>query len=275
MKKMSKKIVFFGNEKLATGIPAPSPVIREAVELAGFEIEQHVTGKLHELRDHEAELAVLAAYGRIIPKSVLDQFPLGIINVHPSLLPIYRGPTPIEQAILDGAIKTGVSIMRLSPEMDEGPIYKQKTIHLKGIESKSDLANTLQVLGAELITEVLSAIANGELKPRRQSHPERASYSKLIRKEDGQIDWTKPAVLLEREVRAYLDWPKSNGNIAGKDIVITKARIVTGTGTPGDFTIIDKDLIVFCGQDALLIERLKPAGKNEMNAEAFINGYLK
>jgi methionyl-tRNA formyltransferase len=275
MKKMSKKIVFFGNEKLATGIPEAKPIIRDAVEAAGFVIEQHVTGKLHELREHEAELAVLAAYGRIIPKSVLEQFPLGIINVHPSLLPAYRGPTPIEQAILDGVTRTGVSIMRLSPEMDEGPIYKQKTLQLSGKESKAELAVRLQALGAELLTEVLQGAVGGELKPRKQPHPDRATYSKLIRKEDGRIDWTKPAESLEREIRAYLDWPKSTGSIAGKDIVITKARVVPGTGKAGDFTIIDKDFVVFCGQDGLLIERLKPAGKNEMNAEAFINGYIR
>ena len=105
------KIVFFGNEKLATGIPAPEPLIRQAVEAAGFEIEQIVTGPLTDLRPHEAQLAVLAAYGRMIPQRVLDEFPLGIINVHPSLLPQYRGPTPIEQAMLDGVEKTGVSIM--------------------------------------------------------------------------------------------------------------------------------------------------------------------
>lgn len=273
MKKTLKKIVFFGNEKLATGIPDAEPIIRKAVEAAGFEIEQHITGKLHELREHESNLAVLAAYGRIIPQSVLDQFPLGIINVHPSLLPAYRGPTPVEQAMLDGVAKTGVSIMQLSAGMDEGPIYKQKTFLLRGNESKMELATKLQALGAELLIEVLPQIANGKLKPRKQPHPTRATYSHLIRKENGAIDWTKPAERLEREVRAYSDWPKSYATLADKDVVLTKARVVTGTGKPGEHTVIGKDLIVFCGQDALLIERLKPAGKNEMTSEAFISGY--
>src|SRR3989338_420589 len=140
-------IVFFGNEKLATGISPVKPVIFDAVLDAGFEIEQHVTGKLTELRPHKSVIAVLAAYGHIIPKSVLDQFTLGIINVHPSLLPLYRGPTPIEQAILDGASKTGVSIMHLTAGMDEGPIYKQKTVRLSGDESKAELTERLQHLG--------------------------------------------------------------------------------------------------------------------------------
>ena len=122
----NKSLVFFGNGKLATGLENESPNILEALLDAGFEIEQHVTGPISDLQHHKAQLAVLAAYGHVVPQKVLDEFPLGIINVHPSLLPLYRGSTPIEQAILQGATKTGVSIMKLTTGMDEGPIYKQK-----------------------------------------------------------------------------------------------------------------------------------------------------
>lgn len=274
MKKTSRQIVFFGNEKLATGIPPVEPVIRQAVEAAGFKIEKVITGKIGELGDHNSQLAVLAAYGRIIPQSLLDQFPLGIINVHPSLLPAYRGPTPIEQAILDGATKTGVSIMRLTAGMDAGPLYKQKSVQLNGTESKEDLTALLQRTGAELLTEVLPLIANNELKPHQQPHPDRATYSKLLRKEDGSIDWSKPASRLEREIRAFLGWPGSRTVLGDKEVIVTKAHTAAGVGTPGEITVAGKDLLVFCGIDSLVIERLKPAGKQEMNAEAFINGYL-
>ncbi len=278
MKKMSAKIVFFGNEKLATGIPEPKPVIRNAVSSAGFEIEQVVTGKLKDLRPHEAKLAVLAAYGRIIPQSVLDQFPLGIINVHPSLLPQYRGPTPIEQAILDGVTKTGVSIMQLTAGMDEGPIYKQKAVHLTGQESKATLATKLQEIGAQLLVEVLPDIAKGALKPRQQPHPLRATYSHLLTKEDGIIDWNKPAEQIEREIRAFIEWPKSRAKLGDIEVIITKAYMVPSTGVeekPGYVTTVPEvgGLAVATSSGSLWIQRLKPAGKKEMSAKEFIQGY--
>lgn len=267
------KLVFFGNEKLATGIPQPKRYILEAIQKAGFDIEQVVTGKLVELAPHTSRLAVLAAYGRIIPQRVLDEFPLGIINVHPSLLPAYRGPTPIEQAILDGAPKTGVSIMKLTAGMDEGPIYKQKSVHLAGNESKAELTETLQQLGAQLLVEVLPEIIAGNLKPRQQPHPDRVTYSKLLTKDDGVIDWQKPAEQLEREIRAYTGWPKSRAKIGEKEVIITEAHVVDKSGKPAAFEAHGKQLLAYCGQKALSIDKLKPAGKGEMSAQAFLAGY--
>ncbi len=268
-------LIFFGNEKLATGLPPAKPIIRDAAVAAGFELEQVVTGSLGELTDHKAQLAVLAAYGRIIPQSVLDQFSLGIINIHPSLLPQYRGPTPIEQAILDGATKTGVSIMRLTAGMDEGPIYKQKTLHLKGSESKVELAQKLQLLGAELLTEVLSDIANGKLKPRNQPHPNRATYCKLLNKENGHIDWTESAEQIERKIRAYLGWPGSYARLEGKNAIITQAHVEKIEGIAGKTLVKNNNLIVYCGSEALVIDKIKPTGKNEMSGTEFIRGYIR
>lgn len=268
------KLVFFGNEKLATGIPQPKRYILEAVENAGFEIEQVVTGRLNELGEHEAQLAVLAAYGRIIPQRVLDEFPLGIINVHPSLLPAYRGPTPIEQAILDGTPKTGVSIMKLTAGMDEGPIYKQKTVHLSGNESKTELTEVLQQLGAQLLVEVLPEIITGSLEPRQQPHPDRATYSRLLTKDDGIIDWQKPAIQLEREVRAFAGWPKSRTTLGGINLAITKASVVEmGKAAPGQLMVEKKRLLVGTGKDWLEIMSLRPDGKKEMSTESFLAGY--
>lgn len=265
MTKMSKTIVFFGNEKLATGIPHPKPVILDAIRTAGFTIESIVTGPLNTLKPHNSQLAVLAAYGRIIPQSVLDQFPLGIINVHPSLLPLYRGPTPIEQALLDGTRKTGVSIMQLTAGMDEGPIYKQKAVHLRGNESKVELTERLQRLGAELVVEVLPQIATGQLQPRSQPHPDRAIYSRKLTKEDGILDLTKSAEQLEREIRAYFEWPKSSTQLAGKDVIITAAHVAKEAGS--------KDLSIQTSKDFLIIDRLKPAGGKEMTSQAFLAGH--
>lgn len=274
MNKTSRTVVFFGNEKLATGLEEVQPVIRTAVTRAGFEIEQVVTGKLSELKPHASQMAVLAAYGRMIPNTVLDQFPLGIINVHPSLLPQYRGPTPIEQAILDGAQKTGVSIMRLSSGMDEGPIYKQKVLHIAGNESKAELARSLQALGAEMLVEVLPAIANGALTSRRQPHPDRATYSHKLTKESGIIDWGKPAEVLAREIRAFAGWPKSRTVLGTIPVAITNARPEKiCKSKPGVIMTEKKRLFVGTAEDCLEILSLQPDGKKEMTAEAFLAGY--
>ncbi len=263
-KPADQAIVFFGNEKLATGILDVKPLIKEAVKKAGFKLEKIVTGPISELGSHTAQMAVLAAYGHIVPQSVLDQFPLGIINVHPSLLPAYRGPTPIEQAILDGATKTGVSIMQLTAGMDEGPIYKQKTLHLNGHESKPELVEKLQKLGADLLVEILPGIFSGKLKARQQPHSDRATYTHKLSKDDGLIDRLKPAKVLEREIRAYAGWPNSRTNLANKEVIVIKAHVVDRPDS--------KELAIPAKNSFLVIDYLKPAGGKEMSAQAFLAG---
>lgn len=269
-------IVFFGNEKLVTGGTA-KPIIQQALKAAGFEIEKSITDKLSTLGEHRSQLAVLAAYGKIIPQRVLDEFPLGIINVHPSLLPTYRGPTPIESAILEGAQKTGVSIMRLTAGMDEGPIYIQRTVHLNGTETKQELAETLQKLGAELLTGILPKIVAQQITPRQQPHPVRATYSHKITKAQGVLNFGKPAVRLEREVRAYTNWPKSSTTIAGIEVVVLKATVDPSMkGNQGEmFKTPDKKIGVYCSEGALIITELKPAGRQAMTSEGFLAGYGK
>lgn len=275
MKKF-QKIVFFGNEKLATGIDNVDPVILNSLTVAGYDIEQVVRGPLNELQPHESKLAVLAAYGHIIPQSVLDQFPLGIINIHPSLLPKYRGSTPIEQVILDGEKKTGVSIMQLSFKMDEGPIYKQKSVNLSGKETKEELTAELQKLGAELLIEVLPSIFSGKLKPRQQSHPDRATYTRRLAKQDGLIDWNKSAEAIYREIRAFQGWPKSSCVLFGIDMTVLESRVSDGRGSPTgtvSFDLSAKKISVQCKQSSLVITKLQPAGKKPMDPTAFLNGY--
>ena len=162
--------------------------------------------------------------------------------------------------------------MRLTAGMDEGPIYKQKSIHLTGNESKQELTERLQQLGGELLTEVLPAIASGQLKPRSQPHTDRATYSRKLTKDDGIIDWTKDAEQLEREIRAYAEWPKSRTKLGGTEVIITKAHAMPKDGKTGQVEIFNQQITVYCGDGCLCIDRLKPAGKNEMSAQAFLAG---
>jgi methionyl-tRNA formyltransferase len=164
--------------------------------------------------------------------------------------------------------------------MDEGPLYKQKTLHLTGQESKAELTQQLQKLGSEMLIEILPGIADGSLKPHRQPHSDRATYSHKLTKEDGRISWPKPAVNLEREIRAYFGWPGSYTTLAGKEVIVTAARVEQAVDSrqqaaePGDvFVAPHKQLAIQTGDGILVIERLRPAGGKEMPSMAFIAGH--
>lgn len=299
------KIVYFGNERLVSGLEkTDAPILTGLIE-KGYDVVAVVSNyadsksrnqralevaeiaKSHniplflphqpsdilaELRELHAEVAVLAAYGRIVKQEIIDLFPKGIINIHPSLLPRYRGPTPIETAILNGDTETGVSIMQLTAGMDEGPVYAQQEILLDGTETKFDLYEKVTNIASPLFFNAFPKIIDGSLHPQRQDN-ETATYSKLIQKSDGVIDWEQGAKTIEAHIRAYLVWPQSKTSLKNLDVVITKAEIIDEQGTPRQFIIRNNDLIVYAGRDALRITELKPLGKKEMPISAFLSGY--
>lgn len=302
---MLNKILFFGNERLATGLATEAPTLRalvaEGYEITGVVVAQNQIGKSRQTRELEivqvaneykipvlapanlnqigndlaainAEAAVLVAYGKIIPQSVIDTFPMGVINIHPSLLPKHRGPTPIESVILDNDSKTGVSLMKLTNKMDAGPIYAQESIDLKGNETKQALADNLQQIGAEMLIKHLPGILDGSLKPAEQDH-NLASYDQLINKNDGLLDFHKTGQRLAREVRAYSGWPRSRTTINKTDVVVTKAHYEHSTGSAGEVWHDNHNLGIYCSVGSLIIDRLIPAGKKEMSAQSFLSGY--
>ncbi len=304
---MAVKIIFFGNERIATDVVTTTPTIKTLVE-SGFELralvvnnEKALSRKHRELeiesyaltqkipifkpkklsdiagqlRELNADIGVLVAYGKIIPQSIIDIFPHGIVNIHPSLLPLHRGSTPIESVILNGAKETGVSIMSLVSAMDAGPVYSQVKVLLTGGESKQQLANELIGKGSEQLSVLLSAIVNGTATPSEQNH-EKATYDEQIQKADGDIDWFKPAIELEREIRAYTGWPQSRTKLGDIEVIITSAHVIPSNfGNTGDITIEEDDntLMVQTADGSFCIDRLKPAGKKEMDIAGFINGY--
>lgn len=301
---MNDPIVFFGNERLATGVATSAPTLTALIE-AGFNVVAVVShnedtasrkprplevadvAKKHnipvllpskpseiieQLKAYEPAAGVLVAYGKIVPQSVIDIFPAGIVNIHPSLLPLHRGPTPLESVILDGSKTTGVSLMRLSKEMDAGPVYAYSEYDLIGSETKQQLANELIELGSAMVVSLLPRIITGEVKGKPQDDTE-ATYDKLIKKEDGVLDWQKPAVRLEREVRAYAEWPKSRTILGGHAVIVTKAHVVVGVGEPGKIWKDGNKLGFYTSKDIFAIDSLKPAGKGEMSITAFLNGY--
>lgn len=213
----------------------------------------------------EKPVGVLVSYGKIIPQSIIDMFEPGILNVHPSLLPKYRGPSPIESSILNGDAETGVSIMQLSAAMDAGPVYEQVTYVLNGAETAPDLETTLGETGARQLTAILPEIMNGSLQPQLQNDDE-ATYCKLLIKDDGVLDpSTLTAKQAERRVRAFLAYPKTKTTIAGHAVVITKAHVAAESASVLDIQCSD-------GQFLSIDELIGPSGR-VMDAKAFLNGY--
>lgn len=213
----------------------------------------------------KAPLGVLVSYGKIIPQSTIDLFTPGIINVHPSLLPHYRGPSPVESAILNGDSETGVTLMQLSKAMDAGPIYDQIIMPLTGNESTPELEEYLAEKGAEQLTERLPAIISGEIVSTPQDDAA-ATYCQLLKKEDSVLDTAQlTAKEAERRVRAYLAYPKSKVTVAGHTIIVTSAHVSHEQHTILDLPCLDGHFLTI---DTLI----SPSGK-PVDATAFLNGY--
>ncbi len=232
------------------------------------ELTQLITQK-----QFKSPFGVIVDFGIIVEQAVIQAFPLGIINSHFSLLPQWRGADPITFAILSGQPKTGVSLMLIEPTLDTGKLLVQRGLIIDVADTTNSLTDKLVNLSNELLVDYLPRYQNGEIRPRSQPHPNRATYSRKLTKEDGLLDWAKPAEQLEREVRAYASWPKSYTTLGGKDIIITQAHVVTATMQPGEIQATKNELLIGTAKDALAIDRLKPAGKAEMTVQGFLAGY--
>lgn len=229
------------------------------------------------------EVAILIDFGIIVSQDVINHFPRGIINSHFSILPEWRGADPITFSILSGQKQTGVSLMLLVEAMDEGPLLGFGTLELNGEEYSNELTNKLIELSTSLITDLVPNYLKSK-DPKAVTLTQEESckargidfvptYSRKLNKNDGLMDFSKPAVILEREIRAFIEWPKSRTNLADIDVIITKAVVVNNSGKSGDFSIDEGKLFLYCSDKSLEIISIKPAGKSEMTAKSFIAGY--
>jgi len=249
------------------------------------------------------DLAVLIAYGQIIPPEILDIPRFGWVNVHGSLLPRWRGAACLQAPILSGDKKTGVTIMKIAKGLDTGPILKQTEIKIDSEETAETLHDKLANLGAKILPDTIKNYINGKIKPKPQDN-EKASYAPTLKKEDGKIDWQKKAEEIERMVRTFTPWPGTWTNWQGKIIKISAlggsrpepacagradqplagATISGGKNTepeilqinkykPGQTFLHNGKLAVQCGQNALIIKKLQMEGKKEITAEEFLRGY--
>jgi methionyl-tRNA formyltransferase len=227
------------------------------------------------LRAWAPEAIVVAAYGQILRPHVLDLPPSGCLNVHASLLPRWRGASPIQHAILAGDEKSGVTLMRMDEGLDTGPIYVQKALSLRPEETAATLHDRLAQLGASLLRRHLDAILTGTLNATLQNDEE-ATYAPLISKEDGRIDWAQSATQLDRHVRAMTPWPSAFTTWEGKRLKVLSAQPVTAfdlpAADPGCVVEYRSSVIVLAGNGGLRLLDVQPAGKQAMAAADFVRG---
>ncbi len=225
------------------------------------------------------EVIVVSAFGQILPKTLLDSPPYGCINVHGSLLPKYRGAAPIQYCILDGESETGITIMYMDAGIDTGDIILQEKLAISASETGGSLFDKMAVLGADLLLKALDKLENGTAARTPQDN-DRATYVKMLDKEMGRMDFTQPAVKLERNIRGLNPWPSAYTNLDGKTLKLWKAEVepntseTIGKAQPGEIIDLRKDAIaVATGDGTLVIRELQLEGKKRMSADAFLRGF--
>ena len=219
------------------------------------------------------EVVVVAAYGLFLPSEILQMPPLGCLNIHPSLLPRYRGPSPVVSAILNGDDETGVTVMKLDEGMDSGPILAQKQVPIEERETGPDLTRRLFDLGASLLAKTLPGWASGSIEASPQDESQ-ATFTTLVKKEDGEIDWTDNAERIARMARAYEQWPGTFTHWDGKLLKILGATFTTGHAPPGHVVgLNDGGIGIGTGDGFLSVDRLQIEGRRPSNAQDFVRGY--
>ena len=255
-----------------------APAVKVAAQELGLPIIQPKSARNGELaqalRDARVDVAIVVAYGKILPKDVLEAPPLGCINVHGSLLPKYRGAAPVQWAVIDGEAETGVSIMQLDEGMDTGPVWAERRVAIGPEETSGELLARLAPIGAAALIETLPAIASGTARPVAQDHA-RATHAKMLDKTDGAIDWAQPARAIAARIRGVDPWPGAYATLRGQPIKLFRAVVTerTAEGAAGTVVAIDREGVhVACIGGVVAIREVQAAGKKRMAAQAFASG---
>ena len=223
------------------------------------------------LQAARADAVIVVAYGLLLPPPVLAIGGHGAINVHASLLPRWRGAAPIQRALLAGDAETGISIMRMDEGLDTGPVFTRRRLAIATDDDYGTLHDRLALLGAEVLTEALTEIAAGRARSTPQPQAG-VTYAPKVQKSETRLDWQRPAVELERAVRAFRPAPGALAHLAGDPLKVWRSRIVAGTGAPGTLLRSDNSVHVACGSGALALEELQPAGGRRMSGAEFLRG---
>ena len=253
------------------------PDVKVCAQELGIPVCQPASMKTEEalalFKSYEPDVAVVAAYGQILPKAVLDAPKYGCVNIHGSLLPKYRGAAPIQQAVLDGEPVTGVTTMLMDVGLDTGDILLKQETAIGENETSGELFDRLAELGGDLIVETLRRMEQGDLVPQKQDEA-LATHTKKIDKSLCPIDFNKTAQQVHNQVRGLSPWPVATTELAGKKIKVHATRLHSGSGKPGELLSV-KPLVIACAEGAVELTEVQPEGKKRMSAEAFAAGYLR
>jgi methionyl-tRNA formyltransferase len=253
----------------------PSPV-KQAALAADIPVEQPESLKSDEARAtlaaYAPDLMVVVAYGLILPRKVLAIPRLGCWNVHASLLPRWRGAAPIQRAILAGDSESGVDLMQMEAGLDTGPVLLERRTPISGEDTGGSLHDRLSMLGADVLAEGLARVMAGESLAPQAQPDEGVTYAHKLDKAEARLDFTRPAIELERQVRAFDPWPVAEGEVAGEMLRIWAARAIEGSGAPGSVLGISREGIdIACGEGVLRVTALQRAGGKRITAADYFN----
>lgn len=254
--------------------PCPAAAVAKELKLKLFQPPKLDEAAVRELLSLKPDILVVVAYGKFLPKILIDPIPFKAVNLHPSLLPKYRGAAPIAWALLNGDKKIGVTTMTVVEEMDAGEVYLQTETAIDEIENAQDLSHRLSLLGAELLLKTLEGLEKGNLKPKPQD-PKKVVMTRKIEKEDGHLQWQEPAPTLFNKIRAFNPWPGTFCYLGEKILKIFEAAPLEETKKSKPGTIMDnrQAITVACGQGALCLLEVQLEGKKRMGASEFIKGH--
>jgi len=262
-----------GGRKLKTS-PCPVKVFAQERGLPVFSPEKVGSSESFQaLEKLNADLFVVVAYGQYIPQSVLALPPFGSINLHPSLLPKYRGSSPIQWALADGETITGVTILYVSEKMDAGDIIAQREVPVASEDTALTMEPVLAQAGAELLMEAVDLIRCGTVDAMSQDDA-LATETRKLTKEDGRLDWTLPAQTLNNRIRGFISWPGCFCETGSGRIKVFRARVESGSGNPGEILDVSGEgPLIAAGERALRLLEVQPAGKRAMDGAAYLRGH--
>ena len=225
---------------------------------------------------HNLDVAIVAAYGLILPQDVLDAPKFGCLNIHGSLLPKWRGAAPIQYSIWKGDTETGVTIMQMEKGLDTGPMISKRAVAITNNTIAAGLRDTLADMGAEMSLQILDKLSNGENLKSEIQDDAQSSYASMLQKSDGIIDWNNDARQIDRQIRALNPWPGVWTSCNGKRLKIIAAEVIEDNANETSGTILNKNGDVVCGENILRLRTIQPEGKKAMDiASAFNGGYLE
>ncbi|WP_406678233.1 methionyl-tRNA formyltransferase [Moorella sp. ACPs] len=255
------------------------PPVKEAAAVAGLPVSQPIAMKekefLTRLKQWQPEVIVVVAFGRILPREILDLPSKGCINLHASLLPRYRGAAPIHRAVMNGETETGVTTMWMVPQLDAGDIILQEKLPIGPDATTGEIHDRLAVMGAELLEHTLDLVAAGQA-PRQPQDEALATYAPPLKPEEEMINWAQPADNIYNLIRGLNPWPGAYTLRAGERLKVYGARILdaAATGVPGQVVAVTGEgFVVQAGRGRLLITAVQPQGKRIMPADAYLRGY--